>query len=125
MKIWKEVAATAVTGVALLLAFSVTQGWNWPLLADARGGIIALLVVGMGACALSGSAATSYSMKDPLLVLAVLAGIVAAGAGLIGLFANTMPYLVAMMIATATLWLLATVRHLIAASPSTGRLSPI
>lgn len=37
-----------MTGVGLILALSVTQGWNWPLLGDARAGIIAFGVVGFG-----------------------------------------------------------------------------
>jgi hypothetical protein len=124
MKIWKEVLATGITAVALLLAFSVTQGWNWPLLADARAGIIALAVVGFGACITGGSAAPSFSMRDPLVIFATAAGAILFVAGVAGLFVNTMPYLVVMMIATVALWLAATVRHLLAAArPATGRLS--
>ena len=113
MKLWKEVGATLITAVALTLALSVTQGWSWPLLSDARAGIIALAVVGLGACTVGGSAATSFSMKDPFVIAAIVAGIVLFGAGVIGLFANTLPYLVVMMVATFGLWLVATTRHLV------------
>jgi hypothetical protein len=124
MKILKEVPATTITAVGLLLALSVTQGWNWPLLADARAGIIALAVVGFGGCIASGQAAPSYSMRDPLVIVAFAAGAVLLVAGVAGLSINTVPYLVVMMIATVVLWLAATVRHVLAASrPATGGLS--
>jgi len=121
MKVWREIGATAVTAAALLLALSVTQGWNWPFLSDARAGIIALAVVGIGACALSGSAAASYDMRDPLLIAAFVAGVVVLGVGVVGLFVNAMPYLVVMMIATVALWIIATVRHYVEARPATRR----
>jgi len=113
MKLWKEVGATLITAAALTLALSVTQGWNWPLLSDARAGIIVLGVVGLGACILGGSAATSLPIKDPFVIAAFVAIGVLVGAAAIGLFVNTVPYLIVMMVATFGLWLLATARHLL------------
>jgi hypothetical protein len=113
MKLWKEAGATLLTAVGLTLALSVTQGWNWPLLGDARAGIIALGLVGLGACSMSGSAAMAFSMKDPFVIVAIVAGIVLLTVGAIGLFANTLPYLIGMMGATVVLWLVATSRHMV------------
>jgi hypothetical protein len=118
MRLWKQAWATLITGVGLILALSVTQGWNWPLLSDARAGIIALGVVGMGACAASGLWASQFSVKDPFVAVSIMAGIVLLGAGIVGLFANTMPYLVVMMGATFVLWLVATIRHVVVGAPS-------
>jgi hypothetical protein len=113
MKLWKDAGATSFTIVGLTLALSVTQGWSWPLLGDARAGIIALAIVGIGACTLSGSEAMTGSIKGPLVIAAIGLGIVAVVAGVIGLFVNTLPYLIVMMVATALLWLVATTRHLL------------
>jgi hypothetical protein len=113
MRLFKEVWATVITAIGLTLALSVTQGWNWPFLADARAGIIALGVVGLGACSMSGSAAPSFSIKDPLLILVIAIGAVLFALGVVGLFVNTTPYLIVMMVGTAALWLVATTRHLI------------
>jgi hypothetical protein len=113
MRLWKDAGATLFTIVGLMLALSVTQGWSWPVLGDARAGIIALGIAGMGACAMSGSDAMTFSIKDPLVIAAIGLGIVAMAAGVIGLFANTVPYLLVMMGATALLWLVATVRHVV------------
>ncbi len=113
MKLFKEVVATLFTAAGLTLALSVVQGWNWPLLGDARAGIIALAVVGFGACVTSGSAARSLEIKDPFVIAAIVAGAVLLVAGVVGLFVNAMPYLVVMMIATVVIWLVATTRHLV------------
>jgi hypothetical protein len=119
MKIWKEAGATLLTVVGLAMALSVTQGWNWPLLGDARAGIIALGIVGLSACSISGSAAMAFSMKDPFVIAAVATGIVLLALGVIGLFVNTLPYLVAMMGATVVIWLVATTRHLLEGNTNT------
>jgi hypothetical protein len=113
MRLFKDVWATLITAAGLTLALSVTEGWNWPFLPNARAGIIALGVVGLAVCGTSGWAASEFSMKDPFMLVAIVTGIVLLGAGVIGLFANTLPYLVVMMGATAVLWLIATTRHLI------------
>ncbi|HEX9096336.1 MAG TPA: hypothetical protein VF990_09570 [Candidatus Dormibacteraeota bacterium] len=121
MKIWREVGATLFTIIGLTLALSVTQGWSWPLLPDARAGIIALAVVGYGACMMSNSAATRFSVSDPFVMVAIAAGCVLLAAAIIGLFVNTVPYLIAMMGATVVLWLVATLRHLVESGADTRR----
>jgi hypothetical protein len=113
MKLRKEAGATLLTVVGLTLALSVTQGWKWPLLGDARAGIIALGVVGLGACVMSGSAAMGFSLKNPFLIVAIAAGTMLLAVGVVGLFVNTLPYLIVMMGMTVVLWLVATTRHLV------------
>jgi hypothetical protein len=121
MKIWREAGATLFTIVGLTLALSVTQGWNWPLLGDARAGIIALAVVGYGACIMSNGAATRFSISDPFVIVAIAAGCVSLAVGIVGLFVNTLPYLVVMMGAIVVLWLVATMRHLVESGTGTRR----
>lgn len=113
MRLFKDVWATLITATGLTLALSVTQGWNWPFLSSPRAGIVALGVVGLAVCGTSGWAASEFSMRDPFMLVAIVTGIVLLGAGVIGLFANTLPYLVVMMGATGLLWLIATIRHLV------------
>ena len=117
MSAWRELRAFVLMAVGLTLAFSVTQGWGWPLLSDARAGILVLGITGMAVCGTSGWAAEKVSWTNPFILLATVAGIVLLGAGVIGLFANRIEYLVVMMAATAVIWLVATVRHLVEAVP--------
>jgi hypothetical protein len=119
VKISREIGATLVTVIGLTLALSVTQDWNWPLLGDARAGIIALAVVGYGACVLSNSAANRFSLSDPFVIVAIAAGCVLLAAGIVGVFVNTVPYLVVMMGATVVLWLVATTRHVVESGTDT------
>ena len=119
MKPFKELLPTLFTAAGLMLALSVVLGWNWPLLGDTRAGIIALGAVGFGACITSGSSARSFEIRDPFVMAAMFAGVVLLVAGVIGLFANTMPYLVVMMVATAAIWLVATTRHLVEVDSNT------
>jgi hypothetical protein len=113
MNLSREIRATLFTAVGLALALSVVQGWGWPWLGDARAGIIALGVAGFAACTTSNADATTFSIKDPFVIAAIAVGIVVLAAGAIGLFANTLPYLVVMMVATIALWIIATTRHLV------------
>jgi hypothetical protein len=124
MRLFKDVWATFVTAIGLTLALSVTQGWNWPFLADARAGIIALGVVGYAVCGTSGWVASGISMKDPFMIVAIATGVVLLAAGVIGLFVNTMPYLIVMMAATVVLWLVATTRHLVRSGTATRPVAP-
>jgi hypothetical protein len=113
MRLFKDVWATLITAIGLTLALSVTQGWSWPFLSNARSGIIALGVIGLAVCGTSGWAASTFSMKDPFMFVAIVTGIVLLVAGVIGLFVNTLPYLVVVMVATVLLWIIATTRHLV------------
>ncbi len=108
----KDVYATGFVAAGLLLALSVTQGWDWPLMNGVRMGIIALGLTGVFACAASGWATDKVSFSNPFMVIGGLLGVVALGAGVVGLFAGTMPYLGVMMAAIALLWLVTVVHRL-------------
>ena len=114
MNVWREVRAAFFTAAGLVFAYSVTQSWGWPLLAGPRAGIVALGVCGMAGCASSGMASErGFDWRNPFLLIAIVLGIVVLGAAVVGLFANSMDYLVAMMLASAGLWLVATARHIV------------
>lgn len=118
MNIWREVRAGLFTAVGLLLALSVIEGRNWPLLSGPRAGIVALGVFGIAACASSGMASEArIRWQSPLLLAGFALGVVVLGAAVIGLFANSAEWLLVMMVATASLWLVATARHIV----STGQ----
>lgn len=117
----KDVYATVFVAAGLLLALSVTQGWDWPLMNGVRMGIIAVGVTGLFACAVSGWATDKVCFSNPFTIIGGLLGVIALGAGVVGLFAGTMPYLVVTMVAIALLWLTTTVHRVLAGS-TTSRL---
>jgi hypothetical protein len=110
----KDVYATVFVAAGLLLALSVTQGWDWPLMNGVRAGIIALGVTGLVACSVSGWAADKLSFTNPFMVMGVLLGVIAFGAAVIGLFAGTVIYLAVTMAAIALLWLVTVVHRVFA-----------
>lgn len=116
----KDLYATVAVAAGLLLALSVTQGWDWPLMNGVRMGIIALGITGLVACSVSGWATDKVSFSNPFTVIGGLLGVIALGSAVVGLFANTMPYLVVTMAAVALLWLV-TVVHRVFAGSTTSR----
>lgn len=108
---WKDALATVLVVVGLLMALSVTQGWSWPLLGGVREGIIALGIAGVGACLLGAPRERSY-FTDPFGLATMLVAMVGLAIAIVGgLLVGSVEYLVALMILTGFLWILATSRH--------------
>lgn len=116
----KDVYATLVLAVGIVLALSVLQGWNWPLMNGVRTAIIALGLTGMFSCAVSGWADGEPSFKSPFMVIGALLGVIALGAGVIGLVTGSAAFLVAMMTATIVIWLITAV-HRVLGTPTQSR----
>ena len=110
----RDAYATLFVAAGLLLAVSVVQGWGWPLMNGVRMGVIALAVTGMFACSVSGWARPNVSYTNPFMIIGIALGVVALGAAVGGLVANTIIYLAVMMVAVALLWLVTVVHRLFA-----------
>jgi hypothetical protein len=116
---WKDAWSTVLVVVGLAMALSVTQGWNWPLLAGVREGIVALGIAGVGACILGAPRERSY-FSDPFGLALILVVVAAAAIAIVGgLIVGSVEYLLALMFVTAVLWTVATLRHAVE-----GRSSP-
>jgi hypothetical protein len=79
----------------------------------------------MLACAVSGWAEGSPSFKDPFMIIGSLLGVVALGAGLVGLFADSTIYLFVMMAAIALLWLVTVAHRLLGGGATSRRIQPV
>lgn len=114
-----DVWSTVLVVVGLAMALSVTQGWNWPLLGGVREGIIALGIAGLGACLL-GAPRERFYFTDPFGLVTMLVVIVALAIAIVGgLIVGSVQYLIVLMLVTAMLWAVATLRHAVE-----GRSSP-
>lgn len=49
---FRDALGTLITAAGILAAVGALQGWGWPLLADARAGVITLLVMALFVCPL-------------------------------------------------------------------------
>ena len=115
---WKDALSTVLVLAGLLMALSVVQGWGWPLLSGVRSGIIALGVVGVAACAL-GAPRESFYYRDPFGLMTTVIVMIALAVAIVGgLIAGTQQFLIVLMVVTAMLWVMATVRHAVEGSTS-------
>ncbi len=107
----KDVVATILVMAGLAMALSVMQGWDWPLLNGVRAGVIALGVTGFAAC-LFGSSLERFYFTDPFGLFAFVTAMAVIGISIVGgLIVGTQEFLLALMLGTAMLWVLGTVRH--------------
>lgn len=117
---WRDALSTVLVLAGLLMALSVVQGWGWPLLGGVRAGIVALGIVGVAACAL-GAPRESFYYRDPFGLMTTLIVMIALAVAIVGgLIFGTQEFLVVLMVVTAMLWVMATVRHAVeGTTPST------
>ena len=128
MRLWRDVFGTVVTLIGLAIGFSVTQGWNWPIVGTSvTMGIIGTGVVSLVACATSGwigRVGDSGMYRDPWMIVAMLLGAAILVVGITGLFVGMMLYLIVMMVGIALLWVVTTAHHILAPEgPSERRLA--
>jgi hypothetical protein len=108
---WKDLLATVLLVVGLVVALSVMEGWKWPLLGGVREGIIALSVVGFGAHLL-GEPRERFYWTDPFALITTLIIAAAMAIAIVGgLITGSVQFLLALMLATTMLWAMATLRH--------------
>jgi hypothetical protein len=115
---WKDAWSTVLVVAGLAMALSVTLGWRWPLLGGVREGIIALGIAGLGACIL-GSPRERVYFTDPFGLVTMLIVMVALAFTIVGgLIVASVEYLIALMLVTGMMWVLATLRHAMDGHPS-------
>jgi hypothetical protein len=103
----KDLAATLLTSLAVLVYFANREGWSVPLVGDSRRWAAAVvLAVGWAACAL-GSPGKGRLTR----VLAAL-GTLALAFGVIALVTGSPTWLSLLVADIAVLWAVATFRHL-------------
>jgi hypothetical protein len=117
---WRDGLSTVLVLAGLLMALSVIQGWGWPFLGGVRSGIVALGIVGLAACVL-GAPRESFYYRDPFGLMTTLIVMIALAVAIVGgLIFAMQQFLIVLMVVTAMLWVMATVRHAVeGATPST------
>lgn len=110
---WRDALGTLITAAGVLAAVSTLQGWGWPLLADARAGVVSLLVMALVVCPLGFSNPAPSFYRDPFILTAMLVGSGILVLGVIGLFATPAIYLPWMIGLTVVNWLVTTIHHVI------------
>src|SRR5579859_1166425 len=123
---WRDLVATAFVLTGLAFAFSVTQGWSWPLMNGVRAGIIALVLTGMVACSVSGWAQDANEQgssfyRSPFFIAGAIVGVFLLGIGIVGLFVGAVQFLVWMMAGFTALWVITLIHRLLPSGAPSGR----
>lgn len=122
---WRDAVATLFVVAAAAVSLSVANGWDWPLIGDARAGAMGVLVLGFAASVTGGGpqwflAALRREISTKGMWLSVFAsamGFVTFGLLVVNFFANSIPLLLWATIALLVLWVVATIHHVIEARP--------
>jgi hypothetical protein len=102
----RDLGATALTALVVLIFAATHQGWDWPLVGDSRRWAAAVvLVLGIGGCAL-GSPGKGVVTR----VLAAL-GVLAAVLGVLALVTGSLTALSLLVLVVVLLWAASTVGH--------------
>lgn len=108
---FRDALGTLITAGGVLAAVAALQGWGWPLLADARAGVITLLVMAVVVCPLGFASPGPSFYKDPFVLAAMVIGTAILVLGVIALFGGAATYLPWMIALTALNWLVTTIHH--------------
>jgi hypothetical protein len=105
----KDIVATVLTGLAVLVYAASIQAWPVPLVGDShRWAAAAILLLGVLACA------QGTPGRGPATSLLMVLGVAAFGLGLAGIVTGSAAILAVLTADTVLLWAAATVRHALA-----------
>lgn len=110
---WRDGLGSVVTAAGVLAALAAMQGWGWPLLGDARAGVIALLLMSLVVCPLAMGTPAPTFYRDPFVLAAAAVGTAILVLGVIGLFTTPAAYLPWMIGLVAINWLVTTIHHVV------------
>ena len=122
---WRDAVATFFVAAAAAVSLSVVNGWDWPLMNDARAATVGVLVLGFAASVTGGGpqwfvAALRREVSTRGMWLSVFAsamGFVTFGLLVTNFFANSITLLVLTTVALLVIWIVATIHHAIEARP--------
>ncbi|HET7419413.1 MAG TPA: hypothetical protein VFL27_03450 [Candidatus Dormibacteraeota bacterium] len=128
---WRDAAATILVGAAVAVTLAVVNAWGWPLVADARAGAIAVLVLGFAASVTGGGpqwfiAALRREVSTQGMWLSIFAsamGLLSFVLLAVNLFANSVTLLAWTTVALLVLWVVATIHHAVEARPHVSLLA--
>jgi hypothetical protein len=114
----KDLVATLSAIGVTLVTMAVLGEWGWPLLGGVRAGAAAVLLVGMGMCAVGNAVAgEAPSMRDPYVRFMAAVGVAILVAAIVAIVTGAEAWLVVETGLILAMWLVSTVRHAFVATP--------
>lgn len=114
----RDGVGTLLMAGAVAVTLAVTNGWAWPLLSDARAGVIGVTILSFASCQLVARIGPETRWPNPFLALTSILGIAALGLVIGGLFLNSMQVLVYLTSVVVAMWLVSTIHHLVEIGPA-------
>jgi hypothetical protein len=109
---WRDAVDTVLAGAVAVIGLAVANDWGWPALGGPRVGTLALGIVGIAMCAISGGGeAVGDGLRDPTVKVLTALGIVAFVLIVAGLITGSEPVFVALAIDIVGMCLMTTIRH--------------
>jgi hypothetical protein len=120
---WRDGIATLLVSAAVAVTLSVVYGWNWPLISDARAGVLALFVLSYPSCLVAqaparmAAAIRRGATWGPFLVIATVLGAVALLLLIAGVITNSVAVLVSAAIVVVAVWAVTIAHRLMKPGP--------
>lgn len=120
---WRDGIGTLLVAAAVAVTLAVVIGWNWPLIGDARAGVIALFVLSYPSCLLAqapgrmAAAMRHEGTWSPFLVVATVMGALALVSMILVVVTNNVAALIMTAIVVVCIWAVTTVHHLVEPGP--------
>jgi hypothetical protein len=114
---WRDAVNTVLAGAAVAIGLAVANEWGWPGLGSPRAGTLALGVVGIAMCSISGAGnAVGEGFREPVVKAITALGVLAFALIVIGAISGSELVFVALAIDIVGMWLMTSIRHAAAGS---------
>lgn len=120
---WRDGIGSLLVAAAVAVTLSVVYGWNWPLIGDARAGVIALFVLAYPSCLVAqapgrmAAAMRHDTTWGSFLVIATVLGALALVLMIAGVIMNSVTVLIGTALVVVAIWSVATAHHVFEAGP--------
>lgn len=126
---WRDGVATILVAAGVAVTGSLVSAWAWPLIGDARAGVVALFVFGFAACVVGGGPAWMFSaMREgrmrgpapiwsPFFIIAAALGALAFALMFADLFINDLSLLIWATVSVVAVWVVTTIHHALEIGP--------
>lgn len=120
---WRDGIAAVLVAGGVAVTGAVVNAWNWPLLGDARAGVVAVFILGFAACVVGGGPSWIFAaMKEgrmrgpnpvwnPFFIVSAALGALAFALLFADLFINDVSLLVWAAITVVAIWFVTTIRR--------------
>ena len=126
---WRDGIATILVAAGVAVTASLMNTWAWPLIGDARAGVVVVFILGFAACVVGGGPAwIMTAMREgrmrgpgeiwsPFFIIAAALGALAFALMFADLFINAVSLLIWATVTVVAIWLVTTIHHALGTVP--------